>query len=475
MSVSLADGLVVGPTSRYDETWVVRADLGIDRVHHDDPAGTGVIVGVDDAGSFEITPEAKVGDGTQGLAGALDFSFGVFKMQLVSGPVLAPTPDPPLYGDADGDGDVDRDDKLFIQAHLNERVPPGPASADLTGDGRITGRDVAAMVHLLNEVEIKPSEFTAATFNLFTLFDTYDGDGSPALTPEEYELKLDKLAETIHDALREPTLIAIQEVENMTVVEDLADRPEIDADYEAVLGEGLTNAGFDVGLMYRTDRVTVLQWEERQGCTTLVDGLGPDGHGGVTNPSNDITCDSDGDGVLDGNRLHYRPPLVVHTEIRCPDPDCDRVQDLWVIVNHFISKGPDTDEIAYSLPRRTEEAAHVAELVDEILAVDPQADVMVMGDLNDTVASLPLAALTAGELDNLLVEVPLEERYSYIYQGVSETIDHILISPDLWENYQIVEPAHVNADYPAEYQEVPDLARGGSDHDPVIVRFYLER
>ena len=58
------------------------------------------------------------------------------------------------------------------------------------------------------------------------------------------------------------------------------------------------------------ERVQVLEFQARQGCTPLVDGLGPDGNGDVNDPQNEITCDSDGDGHLDGNRLFSRPPLV---------------------------------------------------------------------------------------------------------------------------------------------------------------------
>jgi hypothetical protein len=52
MYTQLDDAKVVGPTGKYDETFVVRSDLGIDRVFQDDPAGTGEIVAVDDSGNY---------------------------------------------------------------------------------------------------------------------------------------------------------------------------------------------------------------------------------------------------------------------------------------------------------------------------------------------------------------------------------------------------------------------------------------
>lgn len=477
--VKLDDVAVVGPTNRFDETWVVRSDLGLGRVFQDDPAGTGEVVGVDDSGRFEITPEAKVGDQVLGLLGPLDFTFEAFKMQLTAAPTLVAAPDPPKRGDADGDGDIDGDDLAVIQAHLNEDVPPGPPGADLTGDGRITGRDVVAFVRLFNDLRLKKTEFTVGTFNLENLFDTVDepDKDDPITDPAEYELKLDKLAEAIHDDLREPMLLGVQEAENLTVLTDLAARPELEAGYGAILVDGPDGRGIDVGLLYQTDQVTVLNFEQRQGCTTLLDGLGPDGNRDVENPQNAITCDSDGDGELDGNRLFSRPPLVVQLAVR-PDglePGQGPAMNLWVIVNHFKSKSEDTATVEYTLPRRVEQAAFVAGLADEILAADPEADLIVLGDLNDFLDSEPLATLTGAGLSNLLFEAPKPERYSFIFQGVSEVLDHVLISADLWSEFERVAPLHINADFPNAFVDVPDIARGSSDHDPVLVRFRFGR
>ncbi len=477
MYVRMDDALVVGPTSYYDETWVVRSDLGLKRVFQDDPAGTGEVVGVDDEGLFEITPEAKVGDRVLGLVGALDYTFGAYKMQLLAAPSLLPAPDPPRRGDVDGDGDLDLDDLRIIHSYLGKKVPPAPERADLNGDGRITGLDIVIFLRLWRQTLLAPTEFSVATFNLENLFDTVDDPDrdDPVLSADEYELKLDKLAEAIHDELGEPTLIGVQEAENLAVLADLAARPEIEAEYSAVLVDGPDSRGIDVGLLYRTDRATVLGYEARQGCTTLVDGLGPDGNGNPQNPVNEITCDSDGDGVLDGNRLFSRPPLVVHLKVRSGYRHWGhgREQELWLIVNHFKSKSEDTPDVQYTLPRRIEQARFVAGLVEEILDADPQADVIVLGDLNDYPDSEPLAVLASAGLSDLLLEVDRPERYTYIHQGVSGVLDHVLISRDLKWEFQSAAPVHINADYPSACEDLADTARRSSDHDPVVVRFRM--
>ena len=90
----------------------------------------------------------------------------------------------------------------------------------------------------------------------------------------------------------------------------------------------------------------------------------------------------------------------------CAEPSATAEgQELWVIVNHWKSKSQDTPEVQYTLPRRIEQATFVAGLVQEILAADPDADLIVLGDLNDFLNSEPMSILTDAGLSDLLPEV----------------------------------------------------------------------
>ena len=58
----------------------------------------------------------------------------------------------------------------------------------------------------------------------------------------------------------------------------------------------------------------------------------------------------------------------------------------------------------------------------------------VLGDFNDFYSSDALATVAAangrGPLTNLVVsELPVEERYSYVFEGNSQALDHLLVSP----------------------------------------------
>ena len=311
--------------------------------------------------------------------------------------------------------------------------------------------------------------FTFATFNFNNLFDWLDDPDKDnvVLGESEYHRKLDKLALTLHN-LGEPTFVAVQEVENDIVLAHLLARAVIEADYDFIWNDGPDERGIDVALAYRLDQISSLSFEQYQGCTSLADGFGPDGNRDIQDPQNAITCDTDGDGALDGNRLFSRPPLVVQLDASLGD---GKSMPLWVIVNHWKSKLGDTDYKAYTLSRRVEQAQFVASLTNEILNAHPGANLIVLGDLNDFPNSLPLARLTQTGLLNVILDIPKPTRYTYIYQGVSQVLDYALISPALSIHQVTPQPVHLNADFPTIYQDQSLTAYRSSDHDPVNFKF----
>ena len=143
-----------------------------------------------------------------------------------------------------------------------------------------------------------------------------------------------------------------------------------------------------------------------------------------------------------------------------------------VVANHFDSKlGDQNADGRFQYPaqssavQRAGQAQVVHDFVAQLLAVDKKAQVVVVGDLNDYQFSPALAALRTGTADgsgtsiltDLISTLPVDEQYTYVYDGISEVLDHILISPAIEKYvYQVV---HVNAEY---YNQV-------SDHDPQVV------
>lgn len=143
---------------------------------------------------------------------------------------------------------------------------------------------------------------------------------------------------------------------------------------------------------------------------------------------------------------------------------------VFVIGNHFTSKGGDQplhgryqEPSRSSETKRVQQAAEVNTFVKSLLAADKSAQVVTLGDLNDFAFSPTMSALTAGKaLKPLITTLPANEQYSYVYEGNSQTLDHILTSPGIRRfDYDVV---HINAEF----------ADQASDHDPQIVRIKVD-
>ncbi|MFY1676365.1 endonuclease/exonuclease/phosphatase family protein [Streptomyces sp. WMMC905] len=147
-----------------------------------------------------------------------------------------------------------------------------------------------------------------------------------------------------------------------------------------------------------------------------------------------------------------------------------RGRTVFVVGNHFASKGGDQAlSSQYQPPARDSEeqrhlqATSVNAFVKEILAVDKHADVVVLGDINDFEFSETARLLEAdGALWSAVKSLPRGDRYSYVYQGNSQVLDQILVSPSIRRGSGLsYDSVHINAEF---HDQI-------SDHDPQVVRF----
>ena len=141
---------------------------------------------------------------------------------------------------------------------------------------------------------------------------------------------------------------------------------------------------------------------------------------------------------------------------------------LFVVVCHFVSKSRSSPLMGSVQPpldpdvaKRRRQAELVADFAGDALAIDRNARVIVLGDLNDDWFSGTLAALDS--LTNLWEQIPPLERYSYIFDGNAQVFDHILVSPALATDARF-DVVHVAAEFPNNV----------SDHDPVMASVRLE-
>jgi len=142
-----------------------------------------------------------------------------------------------------------------------------------------------------------------------------------------------------------------------------------------------------------------------------------------------------------------------------------RGKTVFVVANHFNSKGGDQPMYGRFQPptrsseaQRTAQATEVNNFVGQLQRIDRRANVVVLGDLNDFQFSPALQELTSHHrLQDLMNTLPRDERYSYVFEGNSQALDHVLVSGRMRTDYDVV---HVNAEFTAQ----------ASDHDPQVVR-----
>ncbi len=117
-------------------------------------------------------------------------------------------------------------------------------------------------------VAANSDEFRIATFDLGGLCDADPGNSStPCRDPEpgsaaEVDQRIARLSDYLVDVLDAPELVAVQNVENEALLDQLAAAVAAavggSALYDGLLIEGSDPSGRDIGFLVRTDRITVL-------------------------------------------------------------------------------------------------------------------------------------------------------------------------------------------------------------------------
>ena len=144
----------------------------------------------------------------------------------------------------------------------------------------------------------------------------------------------------------------------------------------------------------------------------------------------------------------------------------------FLVVNHLKSKRGDDGTFGATQPpihkteeQRTCQAEVVARFARSILERDRDAAVVALGDMNEHEFRRPIRRLAElSGLTNLVERVPVEDRYSFSFEGNLQLLDHILVSPSLARDAEI-DIVHVNADRADE--------GAASDHDPVVARLRM--
>ena len=311
-------------------------------------------------------------------------------------------------------------------------------------------------------------------WNVENFFDTYDNPSKndDAFTPagenhwsrKKFEKKMDDIAKTIILAADScgqfPAIVGLCEVENGYVLEELVENtPLARIGYKVIHKESPDSRGIDVALLYREE-------------------------------------------VFSPLAAKWYPLEFPTREILYTKGVINELDTLHILVNHWPSKSGGEKS---SLPKRFEAAKKARCITDSILNANPKANILLMGDFNDSPDALPLEYLLAPQKDTTgniigerqLVNLALSAtgaEGTYKYRDEWNCIDQFIVSGNLlphkteqalpqWirckPQMEIFAPehllqrdnTHMGLKLRRTYQG-PRYMGGISDHLPIILRFY---
>ena len=310
---------------------------------------------------------------------------------------------------------------------------------------------------------------SVAFYNLENLFDTidtpykndleYTPQGSNKWDTKKYTTKLERMSEVIAQIGADitktpPAIIGVSEIENRAVLEDLVNMPLLKAyNYDIVHYESPDRRGVDVALLYQSSVMKVLS---TRSATLKIEGR-----------DNFYTRDQlVVSGIIDGETIHF-------------------------IVNHWPSRSGGEKT---SRPLRNAAADLTRSLVDSIMNTDPNAKIIVMGDLNDDPSNESLIKhlkakksideTKSGDLFNLMYDMYKKGIGTLAYRDAWNIFDMLIVSYPLvskeHEGFKLYRTRVFDKDFlkneSGKYKGYPKRTHAGgvyqagySDHFPVYL------
>jgi uncharacterized protein len=357
-----------------------------------------------------------------------------------------------------------------------------------TGNPR-PGLNVAAGVQIMNVVG--PLDFAFGDYRIAlnasaTVSGTRMPRAVPAVSAAEFTVghvnvenyrnvspeRQHKVARLIAEILRTPDILGLIEVGDLQDLQDLATEVNLIAGttYAAYLRDNdgeLTGSEQNVGYLVNTNRIEVLsERQEYFGKRWEIAG--------------------------DDDLLHDRPPYVLEARVRHTGTA------LTVILNHLKSLidvnsvAPFGDGTVTVGQRNREKLRLQAEDVADLIALHAAENLMVLGDMNafemsDGYADIlgilqgsPAAAAFVTNfsadrwshaLTNLVETLPRDERYSYVFGGNAQVLDHMLVNQPMLARLTGFAYARNNADFPESFESDFTVTTRVSDHDAPVASF----
>jgi predicted extracellular nuclease len=416
--------LLTPGASDFGDTNTSGGDFNPERVQIDDD--NGILPGFS---SPFVNVGARLGD----VTGIVNYDFGNYQVVATQAySVAAPSTLVKETGTLTGDAD-----HLLIASYNAENLDPGDGPARFTTIAN-------QILHNLNSPDV------------VALQEVQDNNGPTDNGVTSAALTLQMVVDALNAAA--PAGVHYAYIDNPFIGNDT--------------NGGEPGGNIRTAFVYRTDRVDFVSGSLRT--------IGADG-------STVTTSYVDQQTNPDNPFFDSRPPLVATFTFHG--------EAVTIIDNHFTSKGGSapllgSDQAPFDAGevQRAAQAQAVNTFVDNLLTSDADAKVIVAGDLNefqfeeamavlkgtatisnydvpgtdpfDAVADYtPGGTAILADLQDLL---PASERYDYVFEGNSETLDHVFVSNALngGAEFDIV---RINAEFASQT----------SDHDPLLARFAI--
>ncbi|HPI38983.1 MAG TPA: hypothetical protein PK397_13665 [Ignavibacteriaceae bacterium] len=332
---------------------------------------------------------------------------------------------------------------------------------------------IIALLSVAGIAQEKNDTLVIAFYNLENLFDTVD---DPLINDEEWlpesekkwdEEKLNKKMFNLSRVNRAmnnnngPDILGVCESENEGVIKEMVNKFMPDLNYEVAYKESPDNRGIDVGLVYRSEKFSLLN--------------------------------------VSGDTVHLPDNYPTRLVLRVDLLNKMSNDTLFVFVNHWPSRRGGEEK---SEKNRVAAAATLRKNVEGIFENYCNANVIIMGDFNDEPANisisevlkaLPYDCETANELNekslyNLAFAAKMRGEGSYKYRDQWNMLDQIIVSNSiiksennhyLCNSFEVYKPEFIQT-RSGKYEGAPFPTFGGasylkgySDHYPVIAKIII--
>ena len=401
------------------------------------------------------------------------------------------------------DSDVGVDQEFASTPNVREQTiaPEGKVPAAAISEVAVD-QPVALLTELVEDAVdlVEPLAFTVVTYNVenlfdtddFSMFDDYKVDSG--YTPRKLLTKLQGITsvlKSVNDG-NAPEILLFQELEaDFTPESTVEDYDAFLEMYSDITVADMLDAGWSDAYAGFPASAWLLKALADEGLT---------GYHVVT-----AEYRGTGSGSAHTNAIfstfpiisHEAHPIVMARDIIEAELEVEG-ESLFVYVNHWKSGASNPDRE----PIRVENAKVLRSLIDARLESDPQADIIIAGDLNshynhsalfpeivtgvnDILGSSGSESFYETDLYNLWFELAPKARYSEVWRGRIGTLMHMLITPGLYDDSgisyidgsfdKLVIPG-INADAigrPVRWHSAGETGGGVSDHFPVYARFSL--